>query len=143
VWRDLEDWFLKYVASSWACIDWSVAQLGTMFPSKSPPSDQIQDLFADWLGAGTGVSIMHFSVAAERLVSWRGKGALDTLEEALRHADHPLYRRVIAISSVNAGAARSQVRGILNEFEENLLTRGMIESTSFKRVAVKRDFAGA
>jgi hypothetical protein len=85
---------------------------------------------------------MRFSLAAERLVAWQGREALGALSEALKRADQPLFRRVGALSALSAGATRSQVRSILSEFEENLLTREMLEATNFKRAQVKRDYAG-
>jgi len=141
-WRNLEEWYTSYVDSPWGCIDWSVAQLGTMFTSANPPGSGVRDLMANWLGAGTGVSIMRFSLAAERMVSWHGKNALDQLDEALKHADQPLYRRVTGLALHAAGATRSEIRSALGEFEENLITQRMLEDTNFKKVPVKRDFTG-
>lgn len=138
---DLEDWYVEFCRTDWATIDWSVAQMGTMFPSKSTPSgDGLKDFFAEQLVESPSLAMT--SLAAERLTSWDHDLARQAIRDATDRADNPQIRRALALASVSVGEKRATVRKLLGEFEENAVTLQLLEETSFKKPRVEPDFSG-
>ncbi len=138
VWRDLADWYLEYSTGQWSMLQWSVAQLGTMFPS-AEPNDAVRDHLAEVLGTGTS-SLPLAALAGERLASWAPDTARVAIREAARDASHPQLRRVLALAGLAAGEERRFIRRLLGEFEENAVTLQMLENTNFRALRVAADF---
>ena len=138
-WRDLDRCYLDYRSSAWASIDWSVAQLGTMFPSDTNVPG-VAEAFGEIL-ASANSSLPVTTLAAQRLAAWDKNAARLSIREASRSADQPLGRRSLALAALAAGEGRKFVRGLLNEFEDNTVTLSMLEDTGFKAPKVLRDFA--
>jgi hypothetical protein len=136
---ELEDWYIEYLASSWHAIDWSAAQLGTMFSSSKPPGKRVIELFANLL-ADPGPLVMT-ALVAQRVAAWEPDLARAAIRAAVDRAHHPLIRRVLALGAIGAGEERDLIRRWLNEFEETSMTLAMLEDRGWK-VPVAKDFAG-
>lgn len=145
-WRDMCPWYCDYSKSPWGDVRWSVAQMGTMFPSVVPAKKATQNklkpvkkLFADLLTKPGPMPLL--ALAAQRLAAWDPSEARPILRDAAEAADHPLNRRVFALAGVMAGEERAVTRRVLSEFEENAVTRDMLAAESY-RVRAKADFSG-
>jgi hypothetical protein len=141
-WSDLQQWYVAYAKSNWGSIDWSVAQLGTMFPSKKRVAQELIDFTSEVVGSNSQ-SLALASVAAQRIAAWKPSEARYTIREASQDTDHPLFRRSFALAAVGAGERRDVLRSSLSEFEENRLTLLMLEDFRFSKqhVPAKADFA--
>jgi hypothetical protein len=142
-WRDLATWYLDYSTSEWAAIDWSVGQLGTMFPSSAPRSKirRVMDFFADAIGSRKASPTL-FAVAVQRLCSWDRENARALLRESAKNSNHPFERRILALAAISVGEERAMVKRTLCEFAENAVTLAMLEDRRFKPFDVSDDFAG-
>ena len=138
IWRTHRDWFLEYVHSSWSKISWSVAQLGTMFPSQTQPSDNVKSKFAEFVLDRRDFPLM--ALAVQRMASWDPAMARDLLHEVVKVADHPQERRIIALAAVAAGEESDFVRRVLGEYEENRLTLATLEARGFTSIPPVPDF---
>ncbi len=145
-WRDLPNWFVHYAQSPWGVIRWSVAQLGTAFPSKlSTRADSaklsiVKDYFFRLLDEEPPLPLL--ALAAQRLASWDSGEARSAFRSAATSSGDAQVRRVLALASANAQEDRAVIRNMLSEFEENVVTLRMLEERSF-RVPVKSDFEGS
>ena len=137
-WHDLTNWYIKYSKMDWATFGWSVAQLGTMFPSSTPKPELIQH-FGELLSQGTK-SLPLISLAAQRLASWDTDTARVAIREAQQISDHPLKRRSLALAALTANEEREFVRQMLTEYEENQVTLKMLENTGWKTPKIVADF---
>jgi Reverse transcriptase (RNA-dependent DNA polymerase) len=138
-WRDMQDWYVAYRSTSWACIDWSTAQLGTMFPSTDPGTGVVRDHLAEHVDDS---SLAIVGLAAQRLASWDPDTARAAIRDASKSADNPAVRRVLGLAALSAREERAVVRKMLGEFEETQVTLRMLEATNFRRPQVKADFQG-
>lgn len=138
-WNDLQDWYVEYCGTPWACVDWSTAHLGTMFPSNEVGSGVVRDFLSEQIASP---SLALSALAAQRLAFWDRDLARQAIRDAAHSANSPLARRVLALASVNAGEKRAAVRKLLGEFEENQLTLKMLEATGFRKPRVNSDFSG-
>jgi hypothetical protein len=139
-WSGLQDWYVEYCKTDWAAIDWSVAQLGTMFPSAKSGSDSLKEFLA---GEVDGTSLAMTALSAQRLAYWDKDLARQAIREAADNADNPQIRRVLALAAISAGEKRAAVRKLLGEFEENRITLRMLEDTNFRKPKVTADFYGS
>jgi hypothetical protein len=142
-WRDLTDWYVSY-AKRWSPrLPWSVAQLGTMFPSGEAADSGVADLFAEVL-AGPNAALPLLSLAAQRLAAWKPDDARVLLRDAANKESHPLARRTLGLASIHAGEVKNVVRKLLQQHEENALILAMLEDSDFEATAapVAADFAG-
>lgn len=140
-WRDLLEWYVQYSVGDWGSIEWSVAQLGTMFPSSEAPAKKLADFMAAVVEQNRGGLTLQV-LAAQRITAWDRDTARVICREAANRADHPLQRRAFALAALSAGEPRTKVRRLLGEFEENNITLAMLEDTNFKKPTVKADFDG-
>jgi hypothetical protein len=127
-WRDLQEWYVHYRSTSWACIDWSTAQLGTTFPSSDPGTGVVRDHLAEHID---DPPLAIVGLAAQRLASWDPDTARAAIREASKSADNPPARRVLAFAALSAREERAVVRKMLGEFEETQVTLRMLEATNF------------
>lgn len=138
-WRDMRDWYVAYEDGPWGEIDWSVAQLGTMFPASA--SSDVADLKTHWAERLASVTTLPLtSVAAQRLSTWDAGLARVAIREAAKRADSPLHRRTLALSALAADEDTAFVRSLLSEFEENRVTLEMLDDRSFRPLKVSADF---
>lgn len=140
LWETRVDWFLEYAASPWGAVEWSVAQLGTMFPSDAAGVDAVADLFRTRLPLHRSLPLV--AVAAQRLAAWQPVAARDLLRETARDAVDPLERRILALAALGAGEDRSIIARVLGEFEDNRVTLAMLQERHFQHVPANPDFAG-
>ena len=144
-WRELPDWYVEYAKSPWGSLRWSVAQLGTAFPSKvSTKSDRrklrpIRELFGALLADECPLPLT--ALAAQRLAAWDSDEARSVFRSTAEVSGDPQVRRVLALAAANAGEDRAAIRSMLGEFEENVVTARMLEDRKF-RVPTKGDFDG-
>ena len=138
-WTNLQEWYVKYAQSSWACIDWSTAQLGTMFPSSKAPEGIVVDHMASRVD---DTSLAMVGLAAQRLAAWNRDVARDAVRDAGKSVANPAARRALALAALSAGEERAVIRKMLGEFEESQVTLRMLESRNFKRPRVSADFVG-
>jgi hypothetical protein len=141
VWRTHEDWFLEYVKSPWNKISWSLAQLGTMFPSLRAPSRSVKDQFIKFVLDQNEYLLL--ALGAQRLAAWEPRTAGDLLHEAVNAADHPQARRIIGLAAAAAGQESTFIRRVLGEYEENRQTLEMLESRNFAPFEPAADFGSA
>jgi hypothetical protein len=138
--RDLVSWYLDYATGPWGKIDWTVAQLGTMFPGNSFISLDLEEFFTTLLMRTRSLALV--ALGAHRLAA----SGLDTVRYTLREAatlsDNPMHRRVLALAALQAGEPRLVVRRILSEFEENAVTLEMLEDRGFRAARPSADFLG-
>ncbi|MCZ7379175.1 RNA-directed DNA polymerase [Micromonospora sp. WMMC250] len=139
---DMEDWYIDYLGKPWSKVEWAAAQLGTMFPSTGGVGRPIQDEFASILSRG-GSSLPMTAVAAQRLAKWNRKEARVVIAEAIKRADNPLHRRVLALAGLEAGCSRTAVTKWLSEFAENAVTLELLQDRSFRKLPLKPDFIGS
>lgn len=137
-WRELGHWYIDYRRSHWAAIEWTIAQLGTMFPASSKNSVMKAE-FGEVV-AGPTRSLSLLAVASERLARWDPDLARVAIREGAKTADHPLTRRTLALTGLMAGMDRLFVRKLLGEFEENTVTLAMLKDQNFKAPKVVKDF---
>jgi hypothetical protein len=138
IWRSREDWFLEYAGSAWGQISWSVAQIGTMFPTKIRPSLAVREKFAEFLAARSSFPL--FALSAQRLSSWAPRQARDLLHDLADGVDHPQERRIIGLAAVALGKDATFIRHVLGEYEENQLTLSMLEDRGFQPMKSAPDF---
>ena len=144
-WRELPDWYATYAKSPWGVMNWSVAQLGTAFPTKVTSKTVMRSLepvktyFFEQLSQIKSLPLV--AVAAQRLASWDRIDTRTELRAACDASGDPHVRRVFALAALGAGEERAVVRRMLSEFEENSVTLRMLEGSSF-RVKTKPDFEG-
>ncbi|MGH3876519.1 MAG: RNA-directed DNA polymerase [Actinophytocola sp.] len=137
LWRELQDWYLEYYRGPWS-IEWSVASLGAMFPSRGGVRDDIHEAMADFLMSGPSLPL--FALAAQRLASWDAEKAREVIRAVLPHADHPHERRVLGLAALLASDERQFIREILREYEENAVTLRVIERRKFRPIKPAPDF---
>lgn len=141
-WHDLQEWYLDYIKGDWGSIEWSIAQLGMMFPSDADTlPDKICDYFSEGLTRG-GMTVL-LPLAAERLAAWRGDKARAIFMEAIRRADTPFSRRAIALAALSVGEEKILVKKWLGQFPETAVTARMLEETNYRPPKVIADFQGA
>ncbi len=138
IWETHQDWYMEYADSPWGRITWSVAQMGTMFPTKSRPTDALMERFGQFLASRSQFSLLALS--AQRLAAWRPVLARDHLRELAKVADHPQERRIIALAAATAGEEKTFIRQVLSEYEENRITLDLLEARGFKPVDPAPDF---
>ena len=138
LWRSHEDWFLDYIRSPWSKISWSAAQFGTMFPTKTAPSNRLQEQFANFIVARADFPLL--ALAVQRLAAWSPSRTRDLLHDLVRVADHPHERRIIGLAAATAGEESSFIRRVLSEYEENFLTLRTLENRGFMPVEPAPDF---
>ena len=141
MWGGRAAWYLDYCASPWAAMDWAPAQLATMFPANVAGPPRVADYFRQEL-ARNPHSWPLLAVACQRLASWRPDEARDLIRELARRTSHPLERRILALSALQAGDDRPFVRRLLDEFEDNRPTLRLLESTDFRVPTLVPDFTG-
>jgi hypothetical protein len=138
-WRELEDWYIKYAKSSWGVFDWSIGQLGTMFPSKDAGKGSVKEYLLETVVQLPPLQTL--ALAAQRSVAWDRDRARQAIREAAKSANHPLQRRTLALAALAAAEERPFIRSLLSEFEQNDGTLRMIEDRRFRPLPVKPDFA--
>lgn len=141
VWRDLSDWFVSYTRSDWAVSEWSIAQLGTMFPGGELPAPSVIDFFNEELVSNASLPLT--ALCAQRLSDWDSDTARIVIRERALRVDNALLRRVLALAAIAAGEDNQFVRELLSQFEENLVTYEMVKQKRFRRFRVVADFEGA
>lgn len=143
-WRELPEWYVKYAKSPWGAARWSIAQLGTMFPSKLTARssvagmDLVLEYFFELLQSDQPLPLL--ALASQRLAVWDAAEARPVFRAAASRSDDPQARRVLALAAATARDDRPNTRDMLSEFEENKVTLKMLDERSF-RVTVKDDFA--
>lgn len=137
-WHDLDEWYEDYAKGEWAMIPWSVAQLGILFPHDEY-YERTATFFAETLSTGSA-PLPFTAMAAQRLAAWDPDTARVAIREAAKGAQHPLVRRTLAFAALVCDEERPFVRGLLDEFEENAITKSMFESRNFKVPKVMDDF---
>lgn len=138
-WRQLDSWYVEHAGSDWGRVEWSVAQLGTMFPSSEEPP-AVGAFMAERLVENT--SLQMTAVAAQRLAAWDAPTARAAIRERASKVDHPLQRRVLALAALTAGEERSWVEAQLSDFEDNRPLLEYLRSTGFAKPTVVKDFQG-
>ena len=123
-------------AKRWrARLPWSVAQLGTMFPSAGAVEPALREFFAEVLSAG-GAPLPLLTVAAQRLAAWDPNNARVLIREAAENESHPMVRRSLGLAALHAGEVTNVVRKLLQQDEENGLVLAMLEEANFEKRAV-------
>lgn len=135
-----QDWYLEYVASPWATHEWSVAQLGRMFPSGRPVRKPLREYFANAI-RDANTSLPLLSVACQRLTSWDAPEARSACRDAFSRTSSPHARRVLALTALGAGETRTVVRRWLKTDPENDATLSMLEAEGFGSIRVTKNFA--
>lgn len=139
IWQSHQDWFIEYSTGPWRKISWSVAQIGTMFPTKTVPTRSVIDHFAKFVTKRSDFPLL--ALGAQRLAAWDSRQARDVLHDLVRVADHPQERRIIALAGVAAGEETRFIRRVLSEYEENQLLLAMLEDRGFRAVDPVPDFS--
>lgn len=137
-WRDLQDWYVAYAASPWGSLEWSVGQVGTMFPSADSGNGHVGRFFNEQIVALPPLQLL--ALASQRGASWDPAETREAIREAAKHADHPLERRVLALTAVGLKEERDFIRRLLREFEQNEVTLQMIEARRFRPLPITPDF---
>lgn len=138
--RNLVDWYLDYATSPWGKIDWSVAQLGTMFSSSPKLPVGLEEFFTHLLMNNRSLALT--ALGAQRLAASGTGDARYAIREAATLSANPMQRRVLALAALEAGESRIVVRRILSEFEENAVTVEMLEDRGFRAPKPSADFLG-
>lgn len=141
LWQGRQDWFLEYVQSDWACIEWSVAQLGTMFPSGKRPQHSVVDWFEARLQ--TPRNILTTALVTQRLAAWDAPRARSLFRSSLDLLAAPQERRLVALAALAAGEERKWVANVLSEYEENALVLQMIRGRSWTPFSSVPDFSSS
>ena len=139
-WPELTDWFVDYTNSAWGSIEWAIGQLATMFPSHIRRVRPVDESFQHAIE--NLASLSYFSVAAQRLATWRPQQARSLFREIAKRCGDPHQRRVIALAALGAGEEVAWIRKLLGEFGENAPTLEMLKSRSFRQVKAAADFRG-
>jgi hypothetical protein len=139
IWRKRDDWFLDYAASPWGQMSWSVAQIGTMFPTNTRPPRKVIDKFTEFLTPESEFPI--FALSAQRLSSWTPNQIAELLWDLKDRISGPQERRIISLAAAQAGLGKEFIRGVLSEFEENQLTLAMLEERDFVALPPVPDFS--
>jgi len=137
-WQGLTDWYLDYVSSPWGCFDWSIGQLGGMFPGSGEIPGAITQYFASVIPQHRELPLAAF--AAHRLAAWRPNEARPVLRDAAKAAADPLERRCLVLALLQAGERRPLVRALLAEFPENRVTLRMLEDRGYRPLPVAADY---
>jgi len=138
IWQSREDWFLEYADSPWGNIDWSIAQIGTMFPTHVSPSRPVKEKFIEFLTAGPSLPMM--ALTAQRLSSWEPATVRELIRELVEHTEHPQERRIIGLAAAAVGEDPAFIYKALGEYEENQLTLKMLEMRGFEPLSPAPDF---
>src|SRR5258708_6492754 len=137
-WMELPEWYVEHAKSEWGSIAWAVAQLGTMFPSQSNAIRPVDETFHDAIANSRGLPL--FSVAAQRLSSWRPSVARSLFRDVAKRSSDPHERRVMALSAISAGEEGGWIRKLLSEFEENTPTLEMLKHRRFRPLPSSPDY---
>jgi Reverse transcriptase (RNA-dependent DNA polymerase) len=138
--RNMIDWYLDYAVGPWGRIDWTLAQLGTMFSAQVAKSLSLEEYFSDLLAKNRSLALT--ALASQRLASSEGTNARFILRETAASSDSPMQKRVLALASLQASESRPVVRRILSEFEENAVTLEMLEERGFRPPKPVSDYLG-
>ncbi|MFS0884410.1 RNA-directed DNA polymerase [Aeromicrobium sp. 179-A 4D2 NHS] len=138
LWKSYQTWYADYVKSDWARFSWSVAQLTTMFPSKSKVSDAVVTALVELMDDKPDLPVL--AVGIQRLARWDSDTAKDLLRALESKSDHPLERRLLALGSLDLREPRHRIRDLLGAYPENQVTLRLIEDRGFKKLAAAKDF---
>lgn len=137
VWSELGDWYVTYRRGDLGHLDWSFAQLGTMFPTNTQPDLAVVEQMAEEVTSSLSLPVV--ALTAQRLSGWNRDLARVAIRDATRRADHPHLRRVLALAALECNEERPFLRRLLSEFEENSVTLSMLEDRDYD-VPVRSDF---
>jgi len=140
-WQELDTWFVYHYKSSWNVIEWSVAQLGTMFPARWNATRATLELMFDLLDPGREISV--FALAAQRVAAWAPASARSAFRELAPKLADAHLRRIVALAALNAGEDATWVGHVLGEFEENRTTLHFLDDRKYRPVKPIADFEGA
>ncbi|PZS34625.1 MAG: hypothetical protein DLM59_04410 [Pseudonocardiales bacterium] len=136
----LQDWFLEYCDSDWSSFPWAIAQYSRMFASGTIPRRATREFFMERLSdANTELPLL--AVAVQRLARWDAPQCRSLASDALRRADNPQPRRVLALGALCARATRRSVRLWLGAEPENRTTLKFLESCDFHAPPVRPTYA--
>ena len=134
-WADQQETYVAYAKRWRTRLPWSVAQLGTMFPSTGVVAPALREFFAEVLQAG-GAPLPLLTVAAQRLAAWDPDNARALIREAAENESHPMARRSLGLAALHAGEVTNVVRKLLQQHEENSLVLAMLEDVRYAKRAV-------
>lgn len=137
---DLQDWFLDYVKSDWAVFEWAIAQYGRMFGSARKPRKATRELFVRTI-ENPAASLPALALAAQRVAEWDPAEYRAVARAAIRTAENPHARRVLALAALQAGEGRAMAKRWLSVHPDNALTLAMLEDRSFVPPKVVADYA--
>lgn len=138
VWRSRADWFLEYANSAWGEIGWSLAQIGTMFPTRIRPSRAVRQRFEEFMTTRTSFPL--FALSAQRLSSWDPDHTRSLLRDLVDLIDSPQERRIVGLAAATLGEEAQFIRHVLGEYEENQLTLSLLEDRGFESIDPAPDF---
>lgn len=140
-WRELDVWWTDFASSDIGRnhLPWTVAQLGTMFPSVDG-NDIVADFLCTQLERSATMPLEMAALAAHRLPFGRPDDAPALLREFSSQTPSPMCRRLGAIALYNSGEDMQRIRSILGEFEENRATLSMLEARRGKSIVAAYDF---
>ena len=140
VWKEMQDWYLDYLDGDWSCFEWSVAQFGTMFPTGGKVDSKLIARIESMANDRPSLPLM--ALALQRLCKWRPDAVKELVRNLQDRADMPLERRLLAMAALAVKDERRIISGLLTGYEENAVTRAMIEATSYQPFKVAPDFDG-
>lgn len=138
LWKQLGDWYAELLDSDWGSFDWSVAQLGTMFPSRSDPGQAVVDGLLEALSRRPQLPLQ--ALALQRLIKWAPDELRDLVRDRADQWDHPLERRLLGLTSVALAEPRQRTRSLLGAYEENAITLRAVSERGFRSLPVVADF---
>ncbi len=134
-WRDIQDWYATYARRWHGRLPWTIAQLGTMFPTKEEVDPAVVEFFKGVL-ASAGAPLPLLSVAAQRLAAWDRSEAKVLIRALAQNESRALAMRSLALAALHAGATQNIVRRMLQQNEENEIVLAMLEDTNFAKRAI-------
>ena len=138
-WKGMRDWYLEYKDGPWGRMEWSVARLGAMFPTRHRGATaKLRAFFADTLTGNPSLPLL--SLAAQRLASWDASTAKEVIRAIVPTVEHPQERRILALALLSARDEPKIIRSILSDFEENALTLRMIQKNKYTPFPLSPDF---
>lgn len=136
----LQDWFLEYVQSGWASVQWSVAQYLHLFPSQTRPRKALREYVARLVSdAGTSISLL--AVASQRLCAWDPQEARAVFRQVAARTENPHSRRVVALAALASGERSMAVQKWLRQDDDNRVTLEMLQSRNFATQKINEQYA--
>lgn len=135
--RALEGWFVNFVESEWASVEWVPAQYAMAFSSDNLPR-KIVPVMQNWLKHSR--NLQHVSLAAQRLAQSDAPYARTVISNRSSSETDPHLIRALGAGLVASGGGQADVRKLLCRSGHHRVTLKALDARKWKLPSVSDDF---